>query len=126
MALLSVLAGRLTAALLSASASVSAAFRPQKDVPLDPAKFRGGWGAKNAPGHSWKLQSVGKERITGTRFGPWAAEEEYHHVSRQTCRAYLRALWFNKISKEQPHLTRRDRRRIARVLSKLEYKETIA
>lgn len=80
------------------------------------------WEAAKPYARKIRLQSA----QFGTRFGPWAAEEEFHHVSRQTCRAYLRALWFNKISKEQPQLSRRDRRRVSRVFSKIEYRGTVS
>lgn len=104
---------------------VSAALDARK--PLDPEKFRGAWGAKDAPGRRYRTQWVGDDsaKRTTPRFGPWQHDDAFHHVSRQACRAYLRALWFNKISKEQPQLSRRDRRRVSRVFACLEYKETV-
>src|SRR5262249_41404165 len=57
------------------------------------------------------------------QFGPWPSEDgAYQYVTRQACRAWLRALWFRKTSAERPSLSRRDRRHIARVMSKHEYK----
>lgn len=55
-------------------------------------------------------------------FGPVGSlSGEYSHVSRQTCRAYLRALAFRTISQQQPLWSRRDRRRYSRAAAGLEY-----
>lgn len=48
-----------------------------------------------------------------------------HFASRQTCRHYLRALWFQKMSDRDPLMSRRDRRRAARLFACLEYRNTV-
>lgn len=56
-------------------------------------------------------------------FGPAIqAERAGHHITRQTCRYYLRARFFAGVSQGNPLMSRRDRRRYSRVLAALEYR----
>lgn len=55
-------------------------------------------------------------------FGPVGVPSgAYAWVSRQTCRARLRALMFQSISRQDPMMPRRWRRRWARAAASLEY-----
>jgi hypothetical protein len=59
-------------------------------------------------------------------FGPAARpDRDYSHVSRQSCRHFLRGLWFAKVSEMHPLMSRRDRRRLSRIYACLEYRETV-
>ena len=61
---------------------------------------------------------------TGKIFGPvFLVPREDHHVSRQTCRAYLRNIFFAQLSKDFPTASRQQRRRIARLQTSLEYRQ---
>lgn len=56
-------------------------------------------------------------------FGPSVqSEREDHHLSRQTCRAYLRNRMFASVSQGNPLMPRRERRRFARLFACLEYR----
>lgn len=56
--------------------------------------------------------------VLGPAFIP---PQAYHHVTRQTCRAYLRAVAFAQLTKKYPHIPRRYRRKYARLNAHLEY-----
>jgi hypothetical protein len=64
------------------------------------------------------LPSTGRS-IRGPVFLP---AKEDHHVSRQTCRARLRALFFGQFSVQFTTAPRRQRRRLARLAASLEYR----
>jgi hypothetical protein len=71
---------------------------------------------------SWELLSGGyvrKKTIKGPAFVPRA---EFHHTSRQTCRAYLRDVFFAQFSKQYPNAKRAQRRRVARLAATAEYR----
>lgn len=56
-------------------------------------------------------------------FGPvFDVPREHHHLSRETCRHYLRTRFFAAVSQGNPLMSRRDRRRHARLFAKLEYR----
>lgn len=56
-------------------------------------------------------------------FGPSTPTERAdHHVSRQTCRAYLRARMFAGVSQGNPLMSRRERRHFSRLFACLEYR----
>lgn len=60
-------------------------------------------------------------------FGPSVqSERANHHVSRQTCRAYLRNRMFGSVSAGNPLMSRRDRRRYARLFACLEYRRMMS
>lgn len=60
-------------------------------------------------------------------FGPVVpADRAFHHLSRQSCRHYLRVTCFAFVSQQNPLMSRRDRRRLSRVLACLEYRNTMA
>lgn len=83
--------------------------------------------AKQAERTPWKHRFIHQVRLrtsTGRPiFGPsFPAERANHHVSRQTSRGYLRARFFGSVSAGNPLMSRRDRRRYARLLACLEYR----
>jgi hypothetical protein len=56
-------------------------------------------------------------------FGPAAIPDAaYHYVSRQTCRAYLRACWLVQVSRDNPNMSRRERRKSASLFARLQYR----
>jgi hypothetical protein len=59
------------------------------------------------------------EPIRGPVFVPTA---EFAHVSRQTCRARLRGLFFAQFSEKFPNASRRQRRRVSRIAAQHEYR----
>lgn len=59
-------------------------------------------------------------------FGPVSVpDREFHFASRQSSRSYLRALWFRKMSAENPLMSRRERRRASRLFACLEYRQMV-
>jgi hypothetical protein len=74
---------------------------------------------------SWERAGLGGVRrrtIKGPAFVPSA---EYHHTSRQTCRAYLRGLFFAQLSQQYPGAPRAQRRRVARMAASAEYRRMV-
>lgn len=60
-------------------------------------------------------------------FGPaTTTDRAEHHLSRQTCRAYLRSRFFAAVSEGNKLMSRRDRRRAGRLFAKLEYRRMMA
>lgn len=58
----------------------------------------------------------------GPIFGPVCIPDRAnHHLTRQSCRHYLRAIAFQSISRQAPLMSRRDRRRWARAAAGIEY-----
>lgn len=56
-------------------------------------------------------------------FGPaFDVPREHHHLSRETCRHYLRTRFFAAVSQGSPLMSRRERRRMARIFTCLEYR----
>ena len=56
-------------------------------------------------------------------FGPaFIPSREFHHVSRQACRAVLRGIQFFNVSQRHPLMSRRERRRLASLMARLEYR----
>lgn len=56
-------------------------------------------------------------------FGPsFDVPREMHHISRETCRHYLSARFFASVSAGNPLMSRRERRRMARLFACLEYR----
>ena len=74
--------------------------------------------SKPMEGHTIRFRTGGT--IHGPAFPP---RTEHHHASRQTCRAYLRTLFFGKFTQDYPLASRRQRRRIARLAASLEYRQ---
>lgn len=72
------------------------------------------------------LRTVKLAFLSGGRkyfFGPvFPPSRENHHASRQTCRAYLRGLFFAQASARHPEWDRRTRREFARFAAKHEYR----
>lgn len=59
----------------------------------------------------------------GRCFGPaFDVPREHHHLSRETCRHYLRTRFFAAVSQGSPLMSRRERRRMARIFTCLEYR----
>lgn len=59
----------------------------------------------------------------GRCFGPaFDVPREGHHLSRQLCRHYLRTRMFGSVSAGNPLMSRRERRRFARLFACLEYR----
>jgi hypothetical protein len=75
------------------------------------------------PARLIKLRTATGSGIRGPAFIP---SREFHHVSRQTCRAALRGLAFAAVSKQYPNFSRRTRRAVARIEAKMEYLRMMA
>lgn len=59
-------------------------------------------------------------------FGPaFNVPREGHHLSRQLCRHYLRTRMFGSVSAGNPLMSRRERRRFARLFACLEYRRMV-
>ena len=69
--------------------------------------------------HYIRLRLNGGKTFRGPVFIPDAAD---YRVSRQTCRARLRGVFFAKISADFPNASRRQRRRVSRLGASIEYR----
>lgn len=75
----------------------------------------------HAPPRMFRLRTSSSGPVKGPAFLP---PTEGHHVSRQTCRAALRAIQFHHVSTLEGtrRMSRKDRRRLARLFACLEYR----
>ena len=74
--------------------------------------------------HTIRFRPSGAKPWLGPAF---LARSEFHYVSRQTCRAALRAIQFQNVTARLgPTVSRRERRKYASVLARLEYRRMMA